>query len=465
VLLFSTQGLNGIPQTDLNASDALVGAVKDAIRSFYGMRHECVYVMQDSGISDSITTHIVDRVLHQNEELTVTFKLQNEKSFVIPGPKKVNNLIFVESYESFTRIYQKMDPDLFEFQGFYLIILTHPLADHYFITRKILEDFWRNYIINVNVIVLNPTLLDEAFIYTYFPYSKDICGTVRPSILSRFNTTLKVNQKINYFPKKVSDLKKCSLTCAIFETKPFMLIKKNVNGQIEIDGIDAKLLLYISNKLNFNPILKVSDIPWGLALDNGTMTDTIKMVYNLEANLTLGYFFKTEDRDRVMTASWSYHTSKSYWIVPPGQPYSSFEKLFKPFKQRLWMAVTLTFITSNLIIFIFNWNLTALWNLIFEKSDCPYYNNFIIVFGGVMPAEPLKNCARIIFAFYLLYWLVVRSAYQGALFQFLQQDFNKPHLKNSKEMIEHNFNFYVDKTALELFEDNLEILKRSVLLN
>lgn len=462
VLLIATSGLNGISLNNLSGSEVLAQTVKDVIRNFYGVRHACLYVLQKNGNENSLTAEIVDAVLHQKEDLEVTFKLQNIKYINIPGPKKVYNLIFVDSYESFTHIYQIMNPDSFEYQGFYLIVLTQLTINHYSIVRRMLEDFWRNYIINVNVILLNPTQLDESFVYTYFPYSNNICGVVRPIILKRFNlTSSDVDDSTDYFPEKVSNMFNCPLTVAIFETKPFMMITRKDDGQVEIDGVDAKVLNYISAKLNFKPILKVSDVPWGLALDNGTMTDAIKMVYDLEANLTLGYFFKSHDRDRVMTASWNYHTSKSYWIVPPGKPYTSFEKLFKPFKNRLWTAVALAFILSNVLICIFNRIFVHYWKFIFgDRADCPYYDNFTITFGGVIPIEPAKNFARIIFIFYVFYWLIVRSAYQGALFQFLQKDSTKPHLKNTKEMIENDFTFYINKVGIEIFEYQPEIMKR-----
>lgn len=436
-------------------------AMADVFVNFYEVREAVVHIFRESS---NVTTYIqdsdiVNEVLHKLDA-DVVISLDNEEELEKVERKRIYNVIVVDCYDSFYRVYEKIDPKHFDFQGFYLVVLTYPLKDHYMIVKQIFKDFWVDYIVNINVIATPDAASDEAFMYTYYPYSKFLCGKARPFMVARYGKE-KLLFRPDYFPDKVENLHRCPLRVAIYETPPFMIVNKG-RARISVDGVDALLMKYIAEKMNFRPVYKLSD-EQGHIFENGSATGAFGMVKNLDANLTIGFIIKTADRDKLMTPSYFYYTSKLVWVVPPGRQYTSFEKLFKPFKYKLWTVVSITFLLSNLLIFIWRFKFKNSWNFaIGGHMRTPYLDVFNALFGGVMNAEPLKNFGRFLLMVYMLYALVIRGAYQGALFQFLQKDTNAPQVQTIGEIIDHNYSFYMIGAAESLFQTIPEVRSRCV---
>jgi hypothetical protein len=72
----------------------------------------------------------------------------------------------------------------------------------------------------------------------------------------------------------------------------------------------------------------------------------------------------------------------------------------------------------------------------------PVLNLFNIAFGGALHKTPNRNFARFLLASYFLYCLILRSSYQGKLFNYLQSDLRHPPLGTTKELLENGFTFY-----------------------
>jgi hypothetical protein len=442
-----------------NYSNSLTRAVEDIFINFYAKKRSVIYVFRESGSEENyiLDSDFITEVLH-NVEYKAVLELENEEELSEVETKRFYNIMFADTYESFYEIYEKIVPEQFDFMGFYLVVLTQPIPDIYHKIQQIFEDLWNHYIVNVNVVVKISPKLDESFMYTFFPYTEHHCGAVRPQILGRYKKSGPV-YKYNYFPEKIHSLFNCPLNVAVVKSTPYLFVEKSENGSVSIDGIDSVLLSYISNKLNFIPILK--DAKRGIIFPNGTTTGSVKMVQDLEANMTIGFMIKSSERDKAMTASYYYYTTKIVWVIPDGRPYSSFEKLFKPFKYKLWSVASCLFIFSCMLIAFWRWRLSYAWNFAFGKNmKTPYLDLFNLLFGGSVTTEPLKNFSRLLLMIYLLYALVIRNAYQGALFQFLQSDTHAPIVKNVKEMVDNDFTFYMSPVGYNLLTEFPDVRKR-----
>lgn len=152
------------------------------------------------------------------------------------------------------------DENLFDYTGFYTIVLTESWRDQYIIISKILNDCWSVYITNVVIVASMGSELDSrSAIYTYFPYTTFHCEKVAPVILNYFinNTFL---YDIDHFPDKLKNLHKCPLTVVTHNVTPFMILYKNDNGQgYRTEGIDGITFRVLSQQLNFTPVINVPD--------------------------------------------------------------------------------------------------------------------------------------------------------------------------------------------------------------
>ncbi|KAJ6649708.1 hypothetical protein Bhyg_04947 [Pseudolycoriella hygida] len=167
--------------------------------------------------------------------------------------------MFISTVDFFSKIFRKMQNDeLFDYTGYYTVVLTEVYRDQYNIISKILNDCWSIYVTNVIIVTsLGSEFNSRSAIYTYFPYTVYHCEMVAPVILNYFmdNTFL---YDIDHFPDKIRNMYNCPLTIVTQNVTPFMILYKNENGgNYRTDGIDGKTLRALSQKLNFKPIVKI----------------------------------------------------------------------------------------------------------------------------------------------------------------------------------------------------------------
>jgi hypothetical protein len=174
------------------------------------------------------------------------------------------------------------------------------------------------------------------------------------------------------------------------------------------------------------------------------------MVINNEADLTVGMYTITLLRSKVMSNSEFYYAVPFIMIVPPGSQLSSFEKLFRPFSIVVWILLLTTFGIAFVIITIVKCQRNSLQDFIFGTGNrSPYLNVLIGFVGGSQTNEPQRNFARYLLMMYLLFCLVKRTLYQGALFQFLQIDDRHSEVQSIDEVVDKNFKVFMLPSSLE----------------
>lgn len=60
----------------------------------------------------------------------------------------------------------------------------------------------------------------------------------------------------------------------------------------------------------------------------------------------------------------------------------------------------------------------------------------------------------------IIFFLVMRSAYQGSLYRFLQTDKVNPAVKSLDEMIEKDFKFYIESSFYDLIEQQANLKRK-----
>lgn len=222
--------------------------------------------------------------------------------------------------------------------------------------------------------------------------------------------------------------------------------------------------------LNFTMRVAVrDDVRWGSLYENGTAFGSMADVISRKADLTLGKYAITNVRNEFMTPTISYLSSPLIVVVPIGEPYSSLEKLLKPFGVFTWQVV-ITFLVSAIVFISYVKIKTraSIRSFIFGRNaNSEYFNTFVAFLGQNIPDQrvPLRNFARTLFCIFMLYGLVIRSSYSGALFKFLKTDnIRKPHAKSIDEMVERNFKFYMQIPTEYLVREFTKVYKQRVVI-
>ncbi|CAO1346132.1 unnamed protein product [Diamesa hyperborea] len=438
VLCFVLHQAYGL-QRDFSLPDyntALTRAIVDIVLNFYVKASSNINIIEASEDDESMNSNydiINEILLHVQSEIVVC--LEGYTDLEAMNRIRVHNILFVDTYKSFLKVFRLMTPENFNYQGFYLIVITEYTSDQYYMMQQIFDLLWAEYIINVNIIWATPMNQNEAIMFTYYPYTDFYCGKTYPIQLNQYRVNRWLHLHSVHFPNKIQNLYGCKLKVSTFITKPFMMTKRDENGDTITDGIDGILLRVLAQRMNFTVDLLLDDDLWGQIYDNGTVTGAVKLVVEKQANFTIGYFATTALRNKLMTSSYVYFTSNLIFIVPPGRLLTAFEKLFYPFKYIIWSLVTTIFLLGFLVIALLKFQSIRIQNFVYGPGNqSPCLNIINIFFGGSLTLLPTRNFARFLLGSFMIYCFIVRSSYQGALFKFMQSDSREQSVSTIEEM-------------------------------
>jgi hypothetical protein len=193
----------------------------------------------------------------------------------------------------------------------------------------------------------------------------------------------------------------------------------------------------------------------------------MEMVINADADFTLGMYTITYLRSTFMTASEFYYSVAFILIVPPGVPFTPFEKLFRPFQLTVWILLLFAFFTAASVITVVKFQSEEVKHFVFGANNKSPYLNILNVFVGVsMDAKllPGRNFARSLLMMFLLFSIVKRTLYQGALFQFIQADDRHKEIQTIDELVQKNFKVFMMASSLE-HTKNMKFRKQRVVVN
>lgn len=174
----------------------------------------------------------------------------------------------------------------------------------------------------------------------------------------------------------------------------------------------------------------------------------IKPQVLMQAENLNGRFFSLENNRTVITRPVYY--SEHFFMVPPGQEYNGFEKMLLPFDKQTWMWIGITFFSAFAAIFVLLQARSDISNFVIGRNiTTPALNVLRAFFGVSQIVCPSRNFARYLLMMFILFSLVVRTAYQGKMFEFLQKEMRKPTVTSIDEMIEQDFTFYTKLDYLQ----------------
>lgn len=175
------------------------------------------------------------------------------------------------------------------------------------------------------------------------------------------------------------------------------------------------------------------------------------MVVNKEADLMLGFMALTLLRFQYMDSTDSFISFPFVLIVPPGQEFSPFQKLFRPFSVVVWIYVLTTFACGLTFMFIVQkFGNKFCKQIIFgEDNRAPYLKMMNVFFGGSLHVLPQKSTPRILLSTFILYCIVIRTVYQGFLFTFLQSDDRQSPVMTMDDVLDRNFDVYMYPVYVE----------------
>ena len=431
----------------VNSSNLGLAATSIVQKAYVG-KSGTVYIIistsdSDEYIKQDIITTIVHglhgKIAHQLEDVKKVKELRNRNRFL--------NILITDNLKSFQQFLKIMTPDRFEVQGFFLIIWIGKSATE---SLDVFQPMAKLFAYNVNLLVQNGNVVNDGIavsIFTIIPFSNSKCNNLLPIEINRFENGSFTKNNSDFFPKKFKNFHKCSLKAAVFQFAPAVMQYKSKNGSTHLEGSDVELLNGLSDLMNFEIdfVFLAEPGSWGVLYENGTSTGAIKRVMENSVDLTVGLYSITYIRTKFMSSSESYHTLPMVLIIPPGAPFTKFEKLFQPFEATVWLCLIITFTLAFLIIAVVEFQPKRVIKdyVIGRGVSRPYLNIIEIFLGGCAHGNPTINFTRVLLMIFILFCLVIRSLYQGSLFTFMQLDNRAKEVQSIDEMMAKGFDFYM----------------------
>ena len=138
------------------------------------------------------------------------------------------------------------------------------------------------------------------------------------------------------------------------------------------------------------------------------------------------------------------------------------EKLILPFDHETWYGICITFVISCIVITIFNQFPKRFKKRAYGRTGrTTAFNTFQTFFGISHVEVPNGNFARIVMTCFVFWCLIIRTAYQGKLFEFTTTPVRKPELKTLEEMKSKNITLYFSNisTNFRMFEYTKNVIK------
>lgn len=279
---------------------------------------------------------------------------------------------------------------------------------------------------------------------TFVFYSPESCGEPKLIELNRFEMKTETWKHGKFSVEKFENFHRCPLVFGIWFQGFAMDYYIDENGSVWYSGYNIKFVDDLREILNFtsswNPRLwpELTYLYKNLSVDLHAM----EHCYN---------FY--DDEDGVLSFITRPYIYKEHSLaVSPGEIYSGYEKLFLPFDLPTWILIIATFFAAFLTIFLLSFTTQKVRNFVFGRNVAtPSLNVAAHFFGSSQVDLPVRNFARFLTMVFVMYSLVIRTAWQGKMFEFMQTHMTKPEIQSVKELIEKNYTFHLHYNFLDRY--------------
>lgn len=433
-----------------NGTRDLAKAVNKVISKVFAYRYVTANIIPSTkNLKEFALRDFMDELLTQKMESSSAEPLlrinSRDKLIMVENKPKVCSVILIDSLDDFKEFSTHIDPKTFLFRGFFLIVLMKGKINE---MQEIFKIFLTLQILNVNIAYRDSS--GEIQVSTFYPYSVNNCSNTTAVKINEFKNGKFENYK-NFYPNKIRDMKGCTLRVATAKNvEPFVFAKRLINGSYMLSGRDITLLECLANKLNFKINYSfIGDV--GSLLDNGTSFGCIHELMENRADLIIADFWLNIKRLSLMDATFPYVSEILVFIIPPGESYTNFEKMIRPFSFIIWMLISICLIVGLVAIIITKRQSIEVRDFFFGvKVKEPILNLIRIIFGVAQTVQPHRNFSRFLLMNSLLLFLIIRTLYQASLYQILNSDDHNKIVQSIDEMIEKDFKFYASLGTVDV---------------
>jgi len=136
--------------------------------------------------------------------------------------------------------------------------------------------------------------------------------------------------------------------------------------------------------------------------------------------------------------------------VTRGEKFTPMEKLVKPFDLATWITLVGTLLIGLIVIEILKYLQKSVYSYVCGSNNNNPTLSFIEIFFGIgLIKPPSRDFGRFLFLMFTILCLIIRTAYQSKMYDFLQYDVKQPIASSIQEVIDKQISVkYIDMAYL-----------------
>ena len=439
--------------TKSNKNSEVIGIIEEIINSNNARHVSYVNLLTtENYVRNSSINDFLNELMWRLSKFKFVISMDEKVIAKLYKKRILMTVIFTHSLDDFIKLTAKFTYFHFHYGGFYVVLFEN--AENHEVS-KIFKISWDLYIYNINLIrYINNSIVVE----TFFPFTSTYCNKTTPVQVAKYDNEHFELKPEDYFPKKFKNFYNCTINIAsVTALSPSILKREFSNGSFELYGRDIEMLKTLSKELNFyanNTYLHPYG-SWGQMFPNKTMSGAMGMAQRRSVDFAFGNLNLKVDRTEIMDYSHGYTLETLVFMIPKGRPMSPFHKLLRPFDNFVWISIFIVMLISMIVIAFLSLMPRKLRRFVYgDRVTTPFMNLLIAMYGGAQTILPKYNFARSLLMMFLLFCLVLRSLYQGALFQYLQASDNEPEVQSIEEMAARGFTFFTIPSYDDMLKNN-----------
>ncbi|XP_063532826.1 uncharacterized protein LOC134743364 [Cydia strobilella] len=310
-------------------------------------------------------------------------------------------------------------------------------------------------VINAVVIIPEVNNVRKANIYSWRPYEPPkYCGHYNESIRNRLIAENVCERGKVKYPKKIfgskipSDMMGCSLKVLALERHPFI-----INNSL-YPNIESLLITQVAKRYNLSLRYEILNSYRGEKLFRGDWSGALRDLTHKRGHLLLGGIFPDDEVHQDFECSSTYLADSYTWVVPRALPKPAWLALFVIFQKTVWLTVITCFVLIALS-----------WMVLAKLSKDPTYrtnldhyfiNTWLSNLGFCAFSRPITNSLRLFFVFINLYCILLLTAYQTKLIDFLTNPSFEYQISTVEELVEIGLKCGGSEELHDLFENSTD---------
>ncbi|XP_073831805.1 uncharacterized protein [Musca autumnalis] len=307
----------------------------------------------------------------------------------------------------------------------------------------------------VNVALLLQLENQTISLQIYYPFTAQKCHKPQTVVLNAKKPITNLNRN-ELYPKKFNNFHNCTLTAALWNVPPYLVLTKYGENFNDLEGMEGLLLKILAEVLQFRLNYKIPPNNEQRGHKNGKshLRPNGTILNEHAADLSLGSFRCTLERSTALSPSATfYQTMQVFTVLALRHPFDSFEILTYPFDiyiWTLWILMTLGLLLLTIICeklqkqslyFLFGGQSTSSINIIAMALGQPVSNAL----------QPQRNLARYFTTLWVVMAFLLRSSYQSSLFDFLNSDKTEKPPDTAAELAKRRYTLIVNMATADSF--------------